>query len=66
MDASEFRRAAAQLVEYITEYQENIRSRPVSPSVHPGYLRQLVPESAPEKAETWDQVGEPERAETWD
>ena len=58
MEVSEFRTAAAQMIDFITDYQENIRSRPVSPNVRPGYLRQLVPDHAPEKAETWDQVGQ--------
>ncbi|KAF0292807.1 Aromatic-L-amino-acid decarboxylase [Amphibalanus amphitrite] len=56
MDAAEFRTAAVQLIDFITDYQENIRSRPVSPSVRPGYLRHLVPASAPQHAETWDQL----------
>ena len=56
MDASEFRTAAAQLIDFITDYQQNIRSRPVSPSVSPGYLRHLVPSRAPEQPETWQQV----------
>lgn len=30
--------------------------RPVVPSVKPGYLRPLVPEQAPEKAEHWTEV----------
>ena len=59
MEASQFRTAAAQMIEFITDYQENIRSRAVSPNVSPGYLRELVPDHAPEKAETWDQVRQP-------
>ena len=61
MEVSEFRTAAAQMIDFITDYQENIRSRPVSPNVRPGYLRHLVPDHAPEKAETWDQVRQPPR-----
>lgn len=56
MDASEFRTAAKQLVDYIADYIENIRERPVLPSVEPGYIRDLVPGSPPEEGQTWEEV----------
>ncbi|KAL5019867.1 hypothetical protein ScPMuIL_002759 [Solemya velum] len=44
------------MVDYIAEYLKNIRSRRVFPNVSPGYMRELVPESAPEKGEQWDDI----------
>ena len=56
MDANEFRSAAKQLVDYIADYLENIRERPVLPSVQPGYITDLIPDSAPEDGEQWDSI----------
>lgn len=56
MDANEFRRAAKQLVDFIADYLENIRSRNVLPSVQPGYIKELLPETAPDQGESWDQI----------
>ncbi len=44
------------MVDYIADYLENIRDRRVFPGVSPGYLRPLVPESAPEDGEPWDEI----------
>ena len=44
------------MVDFISEYQENIRMRRVFPDVKPGYMRFLVPESAPEEGEDWDSI----------
>lgn len=43
-------------MDYIADYLENIRTRRVYPSVAPGYMRSLVPESAPEDGEPWDRI----------
>lgn len=56
MDVEEFRVAAKQLVDYIADYLENIRDRPVLPSVEPFYIRSLIPEEAPEEGEPWSNV----------
>ncbi|CAG2172287.1 unnamed protein product [Oppiella nova] len=56
MDANEFRSAAKQLVDYIADYIENIRERDVLPSVKPGYIRELIPETAPEDGEEWSAI----------
>lgn len=45
-----------EMVDFISEYQENIRTRRVFPDVKPGYMRFLVPESAPEEGEDWDTI----------
>ena len=36
------------MVDYIIDYHENIKDRPVLPTIKPGYLRPLIPEEAPE------------------
>ncbi|XP_052870524.1 histidine decarboxylase-like, partial [Anopheles cruzii] len=41
------------MVDYIADYLENIRERRVFPNVQPGYMRTLVPESAPVEGEPW-------------
>ncbi|OQV23560.1 Aromatic-L-amino-acid decarboxylase [Hypsibius exemplaris] len=56
MDASEFRRAGKEMIDYVADYLENIRDRQVTPDVKQGYLRKLIPDAAPETAEPWDAV----------
>ncbi|KAL7043096.1 hypothetical protein ACKWTF_001390 [Chironomus riparius] len=56
MEAPEFKDFAKSMVDYIANYLENIRDRPVLPSVTPGYLRPLIPENAPDKPENWTDV----------
>ena len=56
MDANEFRTAAKQLIDFMADYLENIRDRPVLPSVQPGYIRQVVPDLPPEDGEQWQQI----------
>ena len=48
--------AGKQMVDYIADYLENIRERPVLPSVEPFYIRQVVPTDPPEKPEKWSDV----------
>ena len=56
MDAEEFRKKAKEMVDYITDYLENIRDRRPLSSVRPGYLRELIPDEAPRDPEPWDDV----------
>ena len=51
--AEEFREFGKAMIDYVADYLENIRERPVLPNVRPGYLQQLVPTEAPEDPETW-------------
>ena len=44
------------MVDYIADYLKNIRNRRVMPNVSPGYMRHLVPESAPIKGEDWNVI----------
>lgn len=39
MDANDFRKYGREMVDYIADYLENIRERPVVHRVQPGYLK---------------------------
>ncbi|KAM5350436.1 hypothetical protein ACJ41O_006941 [Fusarium nematophilum] len=56
MDSSEFRKAAMDAVNDITSYMDSLESRPVVSQVKPGYLRLLLPDSAPESPEPWEAI----------
>jgi hypothetical protein len=56
MNAEEFRRFGKDAIDYIADYLENIRDRPVLPSVEPGYLQNLLPKEAPEEPEKWEDI----------
>ena len=56
MDADQFRLAAKQLTDYIADYIEGLRTRPVLPDVQPGYINSLVPSEAPVEGESWDSL----------
>ncbi|XP_076238860.1 aromatic-L-amino-acid decarboxylase [Calliopsis andreniformis] len=56
MDAKEFLDFGKAAIDFIANYTENIRERDVLPDVQPGYLSQLLPEEAPQKPETWQEV----------
>lgn len=45
-----------EMVDYIADYLENIRDRRVFPDVKPGYMRNLLPDSAPLESEEWNQI----------
>ncbi len=53
---NEFREFGKAMIDYAADYLENIRERPVLPDVRPGYLRNLLPDEAPEKPEEWKDV----------
>ena len=67
--SQEFREFGVAMVNYIADYLDNIRDRPVVPKVDtiilhfeivlkvsPGYLALLQPPSAPQKPEHWKDV----------
>ncbi|CAK5099511.1 unnamed protein product [Meloidogyne enterolobii] len=56
MSAVEFRRRGRQMVDYITDYVENIENRRVVPSIEPGYLKELLPLHAPQTAEPFERL----------
>ena len=45
-----------EMIDFIADYLENIRSRRVFPDVSPGYMRTLVPDSAPQDPEPWQKI----------
>ncbi|KAK2587138.1 hypothetical protein KPH14_002896 [Odynerus spinipes] len=56
MNLEEYRKHGKEMVDYIADYLENIRSRRVYPAVSPGYLKNVLPPSAPVDGETWDDI----------
>ena len=61
MDAKEFRRRGKEMVDWIADYLEGISDRRVLPhpeEIEPGYLRELLPEKAPKKGESWNVIME--------
>lgn len=56
MNSEEFRIRGKEMIEYMCGYLENIEQRRVTPSVEPGYLRNLIPDAAPHAPEPWDDI----------
>ena len=48
-----------EMVDYIANYLENIRERRVFPDVKPGYLRELLPDHAPQVEQCSYHTGSP-------
>ncbi|OBS68014.1 hypothetical protein A6R68_03444 [Neotoma lepida] len=44
------------MVDYIADYLEGIEGRPVYPDVEPGYLRPLIPTTAPQEPEAYEDI----------
>lgn len=58
MNLEEFRRAAVKMVDYISDYMESISKRPITPNVSGGYLKSLLPLTAPNTGEPFDKIME--------
>ncbi|KAM8974316.1 histidine decarboxylase [Pelodytes ibericus] len=56
MESEEYRRRGKELVDYICQYISTVRERRVNPDVQPGYMRSLLPDSAPVESESWDNI----------
>ena len=56
MDSKDFVDFGKATIDYIVEMNKGLADRDVLPSVEPGYLSKLVPEEAPVKAESWQEV----------
>ncbi|XP_055277650.1 aromatic-L-amino-acid decarboxylase [Moschus berezovskii] len=56
MNASEFRRRGKEMVDYVADYLEGIEGRQVFPDVDPGYLRPLIPTTAPQEPEAFEDI----------
>ena len=58
MRADEFRRRAHQLVDWMADYFQNVGELPVTPDVHPGDIMRVLPDAAPDDAESFDRIWE--------
>uniref|UniRef100_A0A672GK11 Histidine decarboxylase n=1 Tax=Salarias fasciatus TaxID=181472 RepID=A0A672GK11_SALFA len=56
MQAEEYNRRGKELVDYISKYLGSIRERRVIPDVKPGYMKELLPDSAPVEPEDWENI----------
>ncbi|CAG0924594.1 unnamed protein product [Notodromas monacha] len=56
MDSEQFKAAARDMVDYVAGYLDTIESRRVVPDLQPGYIKELIPDHAPEDAEPWSAV----------
>ncbi|XP_063223034.1 aromatic-L-amino-acid decarboxylase-like isoform X2 [Bacillus rossius redtenbacheri] len=56
MDTDQFKLFAGDMALYIGDYLDNIRDRRVLPTVEPGYMRPLLPDSAPDTPDKWQDV----------
>ncbi|MGH7459483.1 MAG: pyridoxal phosphate-dependent decarboxylase family protein [Longimicrobiales bacterium] len=54
-DAEEFRRLGHELIDWVAGYLANPESYPVLPATRPGAVRSLLPDQAPEEAESLEQ-----------
>ncbi|XP_072956432.1 tyrosine decarboxylase 2 isoform X2 [Typha angustifolia] len=58
MDAEQLREYGHKMVDFIADYYKSIENFPVLSQVKPGYLRELLPDSAPNQPETLQDVFE--------
>ncbi|XP_076161625.1 3,4-dihydroxyphenylacetaldehyde synthase isoform X2 [Ptiloglossa arizonensis] len=56
MDTKEFIDFGKAAIEFVANYTDTLRDRNVLSDVDPGYLSELLPDKAPKKAETWQEV----------
>ena len=56
MSADEFRRYGHQLVDWIADYRSRVEDLPVLSQSKPGELRDALPEKAPDKGESFDDI----------
>jgi len=56
MDSAQFKVHGNEMISYIVNYLDTVQQRRVTPDVRPGYLRELLPASAPHEPESFDAV----------
>ncbi|KZT18495.1 hypothetical protein NEOLEDRAFT_1143320 [Neolentinus lepideus HHB14362 ss-1] len=56
LDIEEFRKAGYKAIDRICDYYYSLHAKPVVSQVQPGYLREALPENAPEHGEDFDNV----------
>ncbi|RDB24903.1 Tyrosine decarboxylase 1 [Hypsizygus marmoreus] len=58
MDIEQFRKAGYQAIDRICDYYYSLQNRPVISKVEPGYLKQHLPLTAPEKGEDFQVIAD--------
>ncbi len=58
MDSKQFREEAHKLVDWMADYFEEVENYPVKPDVQPGDILKQLPDSAPQKSESFDAMFE--------
>ncbi|KAH0735650.1 hypothetical protein KY285_011364 [Solanum tuberosum] len=56
IDPEEFRRQGHMMVDFLADYFQNIEKYPVRSQVEPGYLKKILPDSAPYKPEPIEKI----------
>jgi len=56
MDSTQFKASGNEMINYIVDYLDNVEHRRVTPDVRPGYLREMMPVSAPQDPESFDDI----------
>ncbi|KAF2163341.1 hypothetical protein M409DRAFT_37276 [Zasmidium cellare ATCC 36951] len=56
MTSQQFKESANSVIEEIENYYTTLPSRPVLPSIGPGYLAKLLPDSPPQQGEEWHAI----------
>jgi aromatic-L-amino-acid/L-tryptophan decarboxylase len=56
MTGRQFMEAGASVLQDIEQYYSNLPSRPVLPSISPGYLQKLLPVQPPTQGEAWEDI----------
>jgi len=51
-----FRKAGYDAIDRICAYYYSLREKPVVAQVKPGFLRDLIPKSAPQKGQEWTSI----------
>ncbi|XP_062189591.1 tryptophan decarboxylase 2 isoform X4 [Phragmites australis] len=54
MDAEQLRECGHRMVDFVADYYKSIEAFPVLSQVQPGYLKELLPDTAPSKPDTLD------------
>ncbi len=54
MNKAEFRKHGHELIDWMADYLENIHHYPVKPSIHPGEIKNQLPDKAPDFPESFE------------
>nr|A0A2H5AIY0.1 RecName: Full=Tyrosine decarboxylase 1 [Narcissus pseudonarcissus]AUG71932.1 tyrosine decarboxylase 1 [Narcissus pseudonarcissus] len=56
LDPEEFRRQGHMVIDFLADYYQNVHKYPVRSQVEPGYLKKILPESAPNQPESLETI----------